>query len=343
MASVYGARLDHWGLLASTLRDFGLMSRIDARLVPDEQEEITPGDAGAGMILNGLGFAKRPLSFTPQFFAHTPLDLWWRGGVHAEMCNRFTLGRTLDEVSASGGDLWWSARAVAVCTQAGLDLRFHHLDTTRFALRGDSGPDSDAHAMTIPHGSATDHRPDLPQAVLALMVAQDGGVPWVSKSGEGNASETPMFQERAAARMATLQRAPTPRYLVADAKLSHADQAAHLRHLGCITRMPNTLKRVGQVLGHALRGDTWHRLDETTRSQRIELCHSGMAQRWLVVAAPVALERAQASVHTAQECAADASEQPLLPLHAHRFETPEAAHAALVALETSWRDHQGAL
>ncbi len=67
---------------------------IDARLVPDEQEEITPGEAVAGMILNGLGFANRPLSLRPQFFAHKPLDLLFRGGVHAEMFNRFKLGRT---------------------------------------------------------------------------------------------------------------------------------------------------------------------------------------------------------------------------------------------------------
>ena len=57
------------------------------------------------MILNGLGFANRPLSLTPQFFAHTPLDLLLRGGVHAEMFNRFKLGRTLDEVYAYGCDL----------------------------------------------------------------------------------------------------------------------------------------------------------------------------------------------------------------------------------------------
>ena len=100
MASVHVERLDHLGLLASTIRDLGLMSMIDARLVPDEQEEITPGEAVAGMILNGLGFANRPLSLTPQFFAHTPLDLLFRGGVHAEMFNRFQLGRTLDEVYA---------------------------------------------------------------------------------------------------------------------------------------------------------------------------------------------------------------------------------------------------
>src|SRR4029453_3267016 len=38
-----------------------LIDMIDRRLVPDEQEVITPGEAVAGMILNGLGFANRPL------------------------------------------------------------------------------------------------------------------------------------------------------------------------------------------------------------------------------------------------------------------------------------------
>ena len=42
------------------IKDLGLIRLIDARLVPDEQEEITPGEAMAGMILNGLGFANRP-------------------------------------------------------------------------------------------------------------------------------------------------------------------------------------------------------------------------------------------------------------------------------------------
>ena len=60
---------------------------IDARIVPDEQEEITPGEAIAGMILNGLGFANRPLSLTPQFFANKPLDLLLRDVVKAARFN----------------------------------------------------------------------------------------------------------------------------------------------------------------------------------------------------------------------------------------------------------------
>ena len=69
MESVCVERLDHLGVIAEVIKDLGLIDMIDARLGPDAQEEITPGEAVAGMILNGLGFANRPLSLTPQFFA----------------------------------------------------------------------------------------------------------------------------------------------------------------------------------------------------------------------------------------------------------------------------------
>jgi hypothetical protein len=68
-------------LIAAVIKDLGLMDMIDKRLVPDEQEVITPGEAVAAMILHGLGFAHRPLSFTPQFFANQPLALLLREGI----------------------------------------------------------------------------------------------------------------------------------------------------------------------------------------------------------------------------------------------------------------------
>src|SRR5215813_8821995 len=195
MASVHVERLDHLGLISHVIKDLDLITLIDARLVPDEQAEITPGEAVAGMILNGLGFAHRPLSLTPQFFANKPLDLLFREGVPAEMFNRFKLGRTHEEVYAYGCDLLFSELAVAVRVQEGIELRFQHLDTTSFALSGDYKPDSDEQAITITHGSSKDHRPDLKQAVLELLVSQDGDVPLVSKSWDGNASDTQIFHE----------------------------------------------------------------------------------------------------------------------------------------------------
>ena len=101
--------------------------------------------------------------------------------------------------------------------------------------------------------------------------------------------------------MQTVARAPTPRYWVADAKLSTEENAATLHKLDGITRLPNTLKRVAQVIGPALPWATWPRVADTTRSPRREVWHSGMAQRWLVVSAPAAFARAAATVSHAQQ------------------------------------------
>src|SRR5919106_1136163 len=136
MESVHVERLDHVGVIASVIKDLGLIDMINARLVPDAQAVMTPGEAVAGMILNGLGFANRPMSLTPQFFANKPLDLLFRDGLRAEMFNRFKLGRTLDEAYAYGCDLLFQELALAVCAREGIDLRFNHLDTTSYALSG---------------------------------------------------------------------------------------------------------------------------------------------------------------------------------------------------------------
>jgi transposase len=328
------------GLIASVINDLGLVSMIDARLTPDDQEAITPGEAIKGMILNGLGFANRPLSLTPQFFAGKPLDLLFRPGAEADMFNRVKLGRTLDEVHAYGSDLLFSEIALAVCQQEAIDQRFNHLDTTSFSLTGDYVPESDQQAIAITHGHSKDHRPDLKQAVLELMVSQDGGVPLVSRTWNGNASDSLIFQERAEALLSPFKQSPTPRYLIADSKLYSKDNAAQLKPLGFITRIPDTLKLVSQVIRPALRADTWQRVDDTTRYHCLELCHDGMAQRWLVVCSEAAMQRADQSVSKARQREFEAIEKQLFHLQAQRFESQAHAQAALATLSRSWRYHQ---
>jgi transposase len=65
-----------------------------------------------------------------------------------------------------------------------------------------------------------------------------------------------------------------------------------------------------------------------------------MAQRWLVVSSQATCERAESTVTKAWHRESEAIAKQLFHLHAKRFETPEAAHAALAALEKSWRYHQ---
>ena len=101
-------RLDHLGVISGIMKELGISRLIDSRILPDDQEEITTGEAIEGMILNGLGFSDRPISLTPQFFENKPLDTLFREGVRPEYFNRFKLGRSLDKVCAYGCDLLFS-------------------------------------------------------------------------------------------------------------------------------------------------------------------------------------------------------------------------------------------
>jgi transposase len=327
-------------VLASVIKDIGVIDMMNARLVPDQQAVLTPGEAMAGMMLNGLGFAHRPWSLTPQFFASQPRDRLFHDGIRAEMFNRFKHGRTLEEAYAYGCDLLLHELALGVCARDSIDLRFNHLDTTRCSLSGEYIPANDEQAMTITHGSSRAHRPDLKLAVLELMVSQDGGIPWVSQRWDGNTSDIGVFQTRTQALLAAFKHAPRPRYLIADSQLYHEDNAIHLRLLGFITRLPNTIGAVSEAITHALALDSWHRLDAHTRYQRLELCHDGMAQRWLVVSSQAALGRAEAPLHHTRPREAEASHRQLFHLQAQRFATPEAAHEALTALAKDWTYHQ---
>jgi transposase len=139
--------------------------------------------------------------------------------------------------------------------------------------------------------------------------------------------------------MTAWQDAPSPRYVIADATLSHEANAPNLQALGFMTRIPHTIGVVSQVMMQALTGDSWHWLDETTRDQGVELCHDGMAQRWLVVCSQAALERAEAAITTARQRAYETIEKPHFHLQAPRFSTPEAAQQALAMLAKAWKYH----
>jgi len=329
MGSVKVERIDHLGIVAGVIQDLGIIEMMDSRIVLDEREEISTGEAVAGMIINGLGFSDRPISLTPQFFQGKALDILIREGITPDMLNRFKLGRSLDKVFSYGCDLLFSEIALSVCKQEEVDLRFNSLDTTSFSLTGEYAPDSDEHTILVTHGYSKDHRPDLKQVILELMVSQDGGVPFMSKSHDGNASDNNVFRERCAAILKELAASEGPRYLVADSKLYTSENAPNLVHLPFITRIPGNLKVVGEVIEQSLSLDTWQSIDDQTRYERVDLCHYGMEQRWLVVYSESAYQRAGKTLARAQGREWEKVNKQLFHLQAQRFDSAEAAGDAL--------------
>ena len=333
-------RMDHLGIIAGVIQDLGIMEMIDSRIAPNEQEEISTGEAIAGMILNGLGFSNRPISLTPQFFENKPMALLFRDGVSADSFNRFKLGRSLDKAFSYGCDMLFSEIALSVCQQEGIDLRFNSLDTTSFSLTGQYIPDSDEHAIAVTYGYSKDHRPDLKQAVLELMVSQDGGIPFLSKSWDGNASDNAIFKERSAALLKEFAVSSGPRYLIADSKVYTKKNAPNLAHLPFITRIPGSLNDVSQVIGQALASDQWQPVDDESSYHRMDLCHYGIQQRWLVVCSEAGIHRASKTIAKAQSKEYEKVNKQLFHLQAQRFDSTKAAHKALDAIVQKLRYHK---
>jgi transposase len=227
-----------------------------------------------------------------------------------------------------------------VCQQEGIDLRFNCLDTTSFSLTGEYIPDSDEHAIAVTYGYSKDHRPDLKQAVLELMVSQDGGVPFVSKSWDGNASDNAIFKERSAILLHEFAASPGPRYLIADSKVYTKKNAPNLAYLPFITRIPGSLSDVHQVIRQALASDQWQPVDDESSYHRVDLCHYGIQQRWLVVCSQAGIHRASKTLAKAQSKEYEKVSKQLFHLQAQRFDSTEAAHKALDAIVQKLRYHR---
>ncbi len=267
------SRLDHHGVVAGVMKDLALVDQIDRLLGMHDQSEISHGEAIAGMILNGLGFTDRPLSLSPQFFENKALDVLFRQGVEASYFNRFKLGRTLDAAYAHGCERLFGELAVSVSRQEGVESRFGCEDTTSFSLTGEYLADEDSHAVVITQGYSKDHRPDLKQMVLEMMVSQDGGIPLLMKCWSGNSDDTTIFQHRAKALVEAWKEAEIPPYFITDSKGYTKENAVNLKQLLFITRIPETITLAKQKIEEALQADAWQVWDEQRKYRCFEVRH----------------------------------------------------------------------
>lgn len=338
-------RLDHHGIVSGVIDDLRVVELIDQQLPQDEKQEITPGEAVKGMIMNGLGFSNRPLSLSPQFFTNLPLEHLFRTGVEASHFNRHKLGRTLDQCYDFGCESLFSLLAHQACEIEQVDTKFNSLDSTSYSLTGqyacdeEDTSDGDEIPIQIKHGYSKDHRPDLKQVVQEMIVSQDGGIPLACKNWDGNASDTTIFKERAKALVEEFKATDAPKFCVADSKLYHQANAEFLSQLNFITLIPSTIKLERQHIDNALKQNDWINLDDNYRYVVVKVNHFDMAQRWLVVYSQAAQECAQKSVKRQVAKELSTLEKNLFHLQAQRFACETDALKALAELAKKQKYH----
>ena len=333
-------QLDHHGVVAGVIDDLGLTQLIDKRLPCDDQCRISQGQAIAGMIVNCLGFTSKPLSLTPHFFSSKALDVLFEQEIEPDAFNRHRLGRCLDAIADYGCDLLFTELAQSICQAEQIDQSFISLDTTSHTLTGDYDQDTDEHEISVTYGYSKANRPDLKQVVQELVVSQDGGIPLMSKSFDGHASDNKIFQSRCRELIDQFKQADSPSYLVADSKLYCSANADNLRKMPFITRIPGTLKPEQATIQQALQNSQWHKLDSENQYYECDCKHLNISQRWLVIHSEPAAKRAREGIIRKAKQEKDNFEKQLKHLRHQAFNCQKDAQRALDQLDHSLKYHR---
>src|SRR5437870_3033868 len=219
--------------------------------------------------------------------------------MQASHLNDDTLGRALDTLYDCGVTELYCLIAATAATRLGLTRAFSHLDTTSFHVDGryNSAQPPDEQVVHITQGYSRDHRPDLNQVMLALVVEHQAGIPLLMQPLSGNSHDGKAFGQVVSDHIAQLHPTANPNYLVADSALYNAENLQKLAEtsLKWITRVPATLHEAQAVLAQA-DPQTMTPLTEGYRYHVVPSSYGGVEQRWVLIHSEPRQPQAQRTV-----------------------------------------------
>jgi transposase len=142
----------------------------------------------------------------------------------------------------------------------------------------------DEQVVHITRGYSREHRPDLHQVMLELIVEHQAGMPVLMQPLSGNSSEAQGFGQVVRELIAHLHPTYGTTYLVADSALYSAENLQTLAQtqLKWLTRVPATLSEAPSVLAHA-EPEAMMPLTEGYRYQVLTSTHGGIEPRWVLI------------------------------------------------------------
>jgi len=341
--------LEHLGLVAGMFDELGIGELVD-EMVPQDlsQRKVSVGQALKAMVLNGLGFANRRLYLMPEFFRNKPTERLVGAGISPEHLNDDALGKALDALYAFGLTELYRLIARRAAERLGLGgsgVAMAHLDTTSFHVDGryNSEDDLDENSGGLIHlskGYSRDHRDDLNQVVLELIVESRANLPMMMRPLSGNASDKTSFEETIERHVSQLQAdGGTPSMVVVSdsAGFTRGCLAAYQRQgLRWVMSVPATVgeakRRLEEVDPEELRP-----LAEGYRYTAFSTSYAEVEQRWLVIYSEAARERAAKRVDKQLIKQGEKERKAFDELRREAFHCPEDARRALAAFRGTLR------
>jgi transposase len=283
--------MDHHGLVAAVCKDLKIAERIDSKLGKDPQRKVSPGQAVVAMILNGLGFTNRRLYLTHQFFTSKPIERLLGVDLTAEDFTDYTLGHALDDISKHGATQLFAEVAFGVALDHDLLGGAHHLDTTSLAVHGLYEVEDDPDVIEVTHGYSKDHRPDLKQAVLSLVINGPSSIPLWMEPLDGNSSDKVSFHETIQ-KITEFQKqidVEAKFKWVADSALYTKEKLLKNNDYQWLTRVPETIGEAKKILEK--RDIEWIDRGKGYKTYAFSSSYGGIEQRWLLCFSEQAYQR----------------------------------------------------
>jgi transposase len=231
---------------------------IDNAIEQDrEKRHVSIGECVKAMIINGLGFTGKPLYLTPDFYKPLPLNILIKEGITPEHLNDNTLGRAMDVLYSKDVSTLFSLISANAFHALNLKPEYGHLDSTSISLYGkgykprrDDIDDEDSKtAIEITHGFSKDHRPDLLQCMLEMIVDNRAGIPIAMKPISGNSSDKSSFVTNIETHIDSLLNT-TEHKIVVDSALYSKDNlhSDAFKSLTWVTRVPESIKEARDAI-----------------------------------------------------------------------------------------------
>ncbi len=282
--------LDHLGIIAGIIDEIGIVEKINEVLLIDSREKINTGEVVKAIILNGLGFVSKPLYLFSQFFEDKAIEHLLGAGIKAQELNDDKLGRGMDKLYKYGLTKLFMRIALEVVKKYGVSTKYCHLDSTSLHLHGEykncpNNPDkelgiSPENPIRITQGYSRDHRPDLKQCILDLIVSSDGDIPLFFRGASGNESDKAVF---AHILVEYSQQINFESVMVADSALYSENNLKLMSNMKWISRVPLSIKKAKNLVNAFIIKDLNKSEIKGYSYQEKTVSYGGIEQRWLLV------------------------------------------------------------
>jgi len=288
--------LNHLGLVAGMFDELEIGETIDSLIKQDlGQRKVSIGQAVKAMVLNGLGFANQRLYLLPHFFEGKPIEQLFDGDICAADLNDDVMGRTLDALFTADVSNVYMRVAHKALKILDLSCFMSHIDSTTFHTDGKYDFEEETGVINIVKGYSRDHRPELNQFGLKLIVESQAGIPMMMEVLSGNDNDKTRFKETIRDHIGLLKDDFKTEHMLGDSALYCAETLRLMDGLLWTTRVPETIALARDLI--AQQADELASENDGEKPNFISTCvtYAGINQHWITIFSPEARKR---SIHT---------------------------------------------